>query len=74
MDGQALDQGVEHPGGLRVEVPLQRRTAAGHPGVGDLPQIGVARCQGIQLVGEQDAPPLAQQVAGDQPDDGLPRP
>ncbi|PXY29072.1 hypothetical protein BAY59_15685 [Prauserella coralliicola] len=51
--------------GERVEVPLERLPAAGHPGVGDLPVRRVAGGEDVQLVGQHEAALVGEDVARD---------
>jgi hypothetical protein len=52
VDGEALDKCVEDACRGWVEELLERSSAAGHPGVGDIAIAGFAGGEGIELVGE----------------------
>lgn len=65
MDGEALDKCVQDPGRGWVEVLLERSSAAGHPGVGDVSVGGFPGGQGVQLVGENEVALVAEDVMGD---------
>jgi hypothetical protein len=60
MDREALDECVEYACGGRVEVLLERSSAAGHPGVGDIPVGGIPSGQCVELVCEDQVALVAE--------------
>src|SRR5687768_14567137 len=65
VQDQALDQRVDLPRGHRIEVTLEAAAAAGHPVLGDRTQGRVAGRGDVELDGEHQVTPGAEQVAGE---------
>jgi hypothetical protein len=65
VDRETLDECVEDACGGWVEVLLECLSAAGHPGVGDIPVGGIPGGQRVELVGENEVALVAEYDVGD---------